>query len=151
MESSCRAVHQEISQRFGSHQVTHLHGWLFERVCRDGRFQPQNIHGISTRENGLDSPLVSWKEYPCKAIVPQIAELFLHLQREMKPSVPAVEGYRATLNYVISLAGTDLAANKGISRIFSSFEKTCPPREGKHQNGTCLWFSETLLIHRKSH
>ena len=39
--------------------------------------------------------------------------------------VPDVKGYRSVLKHVFSLAGTDLAANHIISRMFSIFEKTC--------------------------
>ena len=37
----------------------------------------------------------------------------------------------AAFNHVFSLSGMDLVANKVISRMFSSFKKTCPPRETK--------------------
>ena len=73
-----------------------------------------------------------WKEYLLsRATVPQIAELFLYQQRELKLSVFAVEDYWATLNHVFSLAGTGLAPSKVISRMFSNFEKICPLRKVK--------------------
>ena len=68
---------------------------------------------------------------PCKATVPQIAELFLCLWRKLKLSLPAVKGYHAALNYIFSLVGLDLAAIRVVNRIFRSFEKMCPPREVK--------------------
>ena len=42
-----------------------------------------------------------------------------------------IKGYRSTLNHVIALLGPDLTFSKVISRMFSSFEKSCPPREVK--------------------
>ena len=37
----------------------------------------------------------------------------------------------AAVNRVFNLAGMDLAASKMTSRMFSSFEQTCPPKEVK--------------------
>ena len=45
-------------------------------------------------------------------------EFFLYLCRKLKLYIPAVKGYRATVNHVLSMAGTDLATSK-----------TCLPRE----------------------
>ena len=44
-------------------------------------------------------------------------------------SVPAVKGYRASVNHVFSLTGMNLAASSMVSRMFRSFERSCPPRE----------------------
>ena len=54
----------------------------------------------------------------------------MYLQRELKLSIPAVQGYRSAFKLVFSLADTDLTA-KSYGRMFSSFEKTCPPMEVK--------------------
>ena len=48
---------------------------------------------------------------PCKASISQVAEFFLYLHQELGLSVPVVEGYRAALNHVFSLARMDLAAS----------------------------------------
>ena len=56
-------------------------------------------------------------------------EFFLYMQRELKLSVPAIKGYRAALNHVFTLAGTNLIANKVISRKFYSFKKSCLPKK----------------------
>ena len=66
---------------------------------------------------------------PCKASVPQIVEFFLFLHQELGSSVPAVKGCQAGLNHVFSLTGMDLAASTVVSRMFRSFERSCPPRE----------------------
>ena len=42
-----------------------------------------------------------------------------------------MKGYCATLNHVFSLAGVIMAANCIVSRMFCSFEKSCPPCEVK--------------------
>ena len=60
-----------------------------------------------------------------------LAKFLLYVQRELKLLVPVVKGYHAALGHVFSLAGKDLAANCIISRMFSSFEKTCPLRDVK--------------------
>ena len=72
-----------------------------------------------------------WKISPCKVTIPQITKFFLYLQSKLKLFVHAVEGYCAALNHVFSLTGLDLSASHVISRMFHSFEKTCPPREVK--------------------
>ena len=61
----------------------------------------------------------------CKTTVLQIAEFFLYMLRMLKLSISAGKGYRSAFNHVFSLGGTDLAASWIISRMFSSFEKTC--------------------------
>ena len=43
-------------------------------------------------------------------------------------SVPVVKGFRSGLNYVFALADTDLSTSRVISRMFSSFKKTCLSR-----------------------
>ena len=67
----------------------------------------------------------------CKATVLQIAEFFLHLQRELKLSFLPVKDHHAALDHVISLPDVDLVASCIISRMFCNFEKTCPPLEVK--------------------
>ena len=67
--------------------------------------------------------------FPCKASVPQIAEVFLYLRQELCLSVPAVKGCQAAQNHVFSLTGMDLAASTVVSRMFHSFERSCSPQE----------------------
>ena len=83
----------------------------------------------------------------CKATVQQIAELFLYLHRVLKMSVSATKRYRSALNRVFIMNGTDLASNRVISGLFSSFKKSCLPRKSNHQIGTCLWSLRVLLAH----
>ena len=64
----------------------------------------------------------------CQATVQKIAKFFLYLWGELKLSVAVVTGYRAALNHVFSLASAGLAANRVISQMFRSFEKSCPPQ-----------------------
>ena len=91
---------------------------------------------ISTRESY--SRVLHWylgqNITSCKETALQIAEFFLYLHRELKFTIPAVKVYRSALNHVIALACTDLEANKIISRMFSNFKKSCPPREVKPLN-----------------
>ena len=65
---------------------------------------------------------------PCMVTIPQIVEFFF-LHQELGLSVSAVKGYRAALNHIFSLTGMDLAASLVASRMFRSFERSCPPRE----------------------
>ena len=71
----------------------------------------------------------------------------------------AIKDCRATLNFVFTLASTDLAANRIISRMFSSFEKDCLSRKIKPpewnlplflRNLTCLPY-ETLKLSSDKH
>ena len=57
-------------------------------------------------------------------------KIFLYLCKELWLLVLAVMGYRAALNHVFAVAGTDLTACGVISRMVNSFEN-CPPREIK--------------------
>ena len=65
---------------------------------------------------------------PCKATVQQVAEFFLYLQKEVRLLLPAVKGYRVTFNLVFTRAGMDLATNRVISKMCSSFKKSCLSR-----------------------
>ena len=60
-------------------------------------------------------------------IVYQRAQFFLYLCRELRFPVLAINGYRATLNLVFDLIGMDLAANRVINILISSFEKNSLP------------------------
>ena len=89
---------------------------------------------------------------PCKTTVWQITKFFLYRHRLL---LPAVKACRAALHHVFVLASTDLAANKVISRIFSSFEKNLLAKEIKPQlepvsvsKDPCpsaIWAFETVL------
>ena len=69
------------------------------------------------------------------------------MQRELKLLVYAIKGYRSVFNHVFALAGTDLAAKRILSRMFSSFEKTCPRREVKPpKQDLSMVHTEALLI-----
>ena len=132
MVSFVPASCQEVLLRFEDAVAlsSHPQGWFFERGCRDRRFGPQRIHSSSTRRTGLNFPTGVMNGISlCKATIPQIAEFSLYLRSELKPSIPAVKGYRVAFNYVFSLAGKDLAANLIIDRMFSSFKRT-PSKRG---------------------
>ena len=43
----------------------------------------------------------------------------------------AIKGNAAALNHIFTLAGTNLTADRVISRVFSSFERNCLIREIK--------------------
>ena len=58
-------------------------------------------------------------------------EFFLYVRRELKLTVLAIKGYGSTLDQVFILTGSDLASNRIISRMFSSFKKSFVPREIK--------------------
>ena len=83
-----------------------------------------------------------------QASVQQIAEFFLYLQKELKLAVCGNTGYRSAINHIFTLADTDVAPNRIISKMFSSFDKLFPPREINHQNETHLWFQTALLSYR---
>ena len=98
--------------------------------------QTSGIHSMSLSGELVQIPqLVIWNKYcfmqgHCTA-VQQMAEFLLYLWKELRLSLPVVKGYRAALNRVFTVAGMHLIASRVISRLFSSFEKTCLPREIK--------------------
>ena len=71
---------------------------------------------------------------PVSASVPLIVDFFRHLVRDKGLSVPAVRGYRASLNSVFALKGRDLAASREVSMLFRSFYKTARPERLRHPN-----------------
>ena len=50
---------------------------------------------------------------------------------ELNLTVSAIKRYRSSLKHVFALSGTDLASSRVISRMISSFKKSCPPKEIK--------------------
>ena len=71
---------------------------------------------------------------PVSASVPLIVDFFRHLVRDKGLSVPAVRGYRASLNSVFALTGRDLAASREVSMLFRSFSKTARPERLRPPN-----------------
>ena len=71
---------------------------------------------------------------PVSASVPLIVDFFRHLMRDKGLSVPAVRGYRASLNSVFALKGRDLAASREVSMLFRSFSKTARPERLRPPN-----------------
>ena len=71
---------------------------------------------------------------PVSASVPLIVDFFRHLVRDKGLSVPAVRGYRASLNSVFALKGRDLAASREVSMLFHSFSKTARPERLRPPN-----------------
>ena len=71
---------------------------------------------------------------PVSVSVPLIVDFFRHLVRDKGLSVPAVRGYRASLNSVFALKGRDLAASREVSMLFRSFSKTARPERLRPPN-----------------
>ena len=71
---------------------------------------------------------------PVNASVPLIVDFFRHLVRDKGLSVPAVRGYRASLNTVFALKGRDLAASREVSMLFRSFSKAARPERLRPPN-----------------
>ena len=71
---------------------------------------------------------------PVSASVPLIVDFFRHLVRDKGLSVPAVRGYRASLNSVFALKGRDLAASREVSMLFRSFSNTARPERLRPPN-----------------
>ena len=71
---------------------------------------------------------------PVNASVPLIVDFFRHLVRDKGLSVPAVRGYRASLNSVFTLKGRDLAASREVSMLFRSFSKAARPERLRPPN-----------------
>ena len=71
---------------------------------------------------------------PVSTSVPLIVDFFRHLVRDKGLSVPAVRGYRASLNSVFALKGRDLAASREVSMLFRSFSKTARPERLRPPN-----------------
>ena len=61
-------------------------------------------------------------------------DFFRHLVRDKGLSVPAVRGYRASLNSVFALKGRDLAASREVSMLFHSFSKAARPERLRPPN-----------------
>ena len=61
-------------------------------------------------------------------------DFFRHLVRDKGLSVPAVRGYRASLNSVFALKGRDLAASREVSMLFRSFSKAARPERLRPPN-----------------
>ena len=70
-----------------------------------------------------------WNIDLCKATITQIADFLVYLCQKLKLSIPAIKGHRSALNLVFSLADMDMATNRVISKMISSFEKSCLPGE----------------------
>ena len=71
---------------------------------------------------------------PVNASVPLIVDFFRHLVGDKGLSVPAVRGYRASLNSVFALKGRDLAASREVSMLFRSFSKAARPERLRPPN-----------------
>ena len=71
---------------------------------------------------------------PVNASVPLIVDFFRNLVRDKGLSVPAVRGYRASLNSVFALKGRDLAASREVSMLFRSFSKSARPERLRPPN-----------------
>ena len=71
---------------------------------------------------------------PVNTSVPLIVDFFRHLVRDKGLSVPAVRGYRASLNSVFALKGRDLAASREVSMLFRSFSKAARPERLRPPN-----------------
>ena len=85
---------------------------------------------MPTKENSLDSSTDVLEEHvSCKATILQVAEFFLYLHKGLKLAVSVIKRYRAGLNHVFTLA--KILPLTGIGKMFSSSEKSCPPREIK--------------------
>ena len=75
-----------------------------------------------------------WGVAPVNASVPLIVDFFRHLVQDKGLSVPAVRGYRASLNSVFALKGRDLAASQEVSMLFRSFSKSARPERLRPPN-----------------
>ena len=80
------------------------------------RFPYHNVEGIFLHARLLFSRWLTFSSIFCKKL------MF---------TVPAIKWCRAAHNHVFALTGTDLAANRIICMMFSSFEKDCLPRQIK--------------------
>ena len=125
-------VQPHIRKFHRSLEILHLHAWKRpvqkERLWRLLIWISRVPQQCSTRLSGLDSSnCVVNRISSRKATVQQITEFFIYLRRELRLSIPVMKGYCAALQHVFLLADADLAANRIISRMFHSFEKSCPP------------------------
>ena len=91
-------------------------------ICPDASVSPLRM---STSRSCLQ--FVIGVVAPVNASVPLIVDFFRHLVRDKGLSVPAVRGYRASLNSVFALKGRDLAASREVSMLFRSFSKAARP------------------------
>ena len=87
---------------------------------------------MSTSRSGLH--FVMGVVAPVNASVLLIVDFFRHLVRDKGLSVPAVRGYRASLNSVFTLKGRDLAASREVSMLFRSFSKSARPERLRPPN-----------------
>ena len=93
-------------------------------------------------------PLVLWKEYcSMQGHCTACSRVFSVSAKGVEVTVPAVNDYRAALNYVFTFAGTDLAANKSHQRNVHYSKILVFQVRLNHQSGTCFWFERALLIY----
>ena len=102
-------------------------------TCPDASVSPLQM---STSQSGLHFVIgvVDGALPPVSASVPLIVDFFRHLVRGKGLSVPAVRGYRASLNSVFALKGRYLAASREVSMLFRSFSKTARPERLRPPN-----------------
>ena len=108
-------------------------------TCPDASVSPLRK---STSRSGLH--FVIGVVAPVSASVPLIVGFFRHLVRDKGLSVPAVRGYRASLNSVFALKGRDLAASREVSMLFCSFSKTARPERLRPPNWDVLLVLQSL-------
>ena len=63
---------------------------------------------------------------PIDATIPLIVDFLIHLRRDKGFSLSALKGYRAAINSVLALKGTDLSGSRELAMLFCGFAKSCP-------------------------
>ena len=53
-------------------------------------------------------------------------DFLIHLRRDKGFSLSALKGYRAAINSVLALKGTDLSDSRELAMLFRGFAKSCP-------------------------
>ena len=142
MKSVSSVSHKKISQRFKVAVPTYMEviKWLVfckevaEVITTDLRKSTAYLSGNMVSI----LPLVSWTEYwsmhgHCTTDSSNICVSAWRVK---------IVGFRAALNHVHAQSGTDLAAKKVISRLFSNFEKNYHSKEIKSLEWNSLSGSE---------
>ena len=138
-----RLLRQPHFHRFhGGVHALNLHTWRLSSVSSESQAFRDELHASCPYVS--ESPLRAcyqsqWLSFCgwCRgrsitlidATIPMIVDFLIHLREDKGFSLPALKGYRSTINSVFTLKGLDLANSKELSMLFRSFAKTCSPQD----------------------
>ena len=109
-----------------------------QRLLRKSGFSRDGVREMSkcVRESAVRLYQSQWLSFcswcrrrgntPINATIPLIVDFLIHLRRDKGFSLSALKGYRAAINSVLALKGTDLSDSWELAMLFHGFVKSCP-------------------------